>query len=101
MAAILAESLMGIFLIIMGFIVGRNPNTLNLFSAEDRKKTDMQAVGRMTRKWSVGLGVCEIISVCLFHLFEVGDIRILFYLLLVIVGVIIMSTKSLSSKYKL
>lgn len=98
---ILAESLMGIFLIIMGFIVGRNPNTLNLFSVEDRKKTDMRAVGRMTRKWSVGIGISQILAVCVFHLLDVGDIRILFYLLLVIVGVIIMSTKSLSSKYKL
>lgn len=99
--AFFAESLIGILLIIMGLLEGRFPNMLNIFSAEDRKKTDMHAVGRMTRKWSVGLGICQIISVWLFFLFNVGEIKILFYILLVMVGVIIMSVKSLSRKYKL
>lgn len=97
----LAESLMGIMLILMGVLVGRFPNMINIFSAEDRKKTDMPAVARMTRRWSLGLGVCQIISVWLFNLFDVGEVKVLFYILLVMVGVIIMSVKSLSRKYKL
>lgn len=99
--AFLAESLIGILMIIMGLLEGKYPNMISIFSAEDREKTDMPAVGRMTRRWSVGLGVCQIVSVCLFNLFDVGEIKILFYILLVMVGVIIMSVKSLSSKYKL
>lgn len=47
--AFFAESLIGILLIIIGLLEGRFPNMLNIFSAEDRKKTDMHAVGRMTR----------------------------------------------------
>lgn len=96
-----AESLTGILLILMGLLVAKFPGMINLFPKEERKKKDMKAISRMTRKWSVGIGISQILAVCVFRLFDVGEIKILFYLLLVMVGVIIMAAKSLSSKYKL
>lgn len=35
----LAESLMGIMLILMGLLVGRFPNMINIFSAEEDRKS--------------------------------------------------------------
>ena len=96
---VFSEYVPGLILIGMGLLAAKFPNLINTIPKEERDRTDMAAVGRMVRKWSIGLGVIQIVGSFLLLKFSTWEIKVVFDVLLIMVGVIIMATKS--QMYKL
>lgn len=97
---ILTNYVVGILLIVTGLIVAKCPGMLNVMTKEQKKHTDMNAVGRMGCKWLLGMGLCQVVGTFFMEKFGLGGYMGLFNVLLVMGGSIVIAAKAQSPKYR-
>lgn len=97
---ILGNYVIGIILIVTGLIVVKYPGILNVMTKEQKKHTDMNAVGSMACKWFWGMGLCQIAGTFFIKKFGLEVSMGLFDILLVMIGSIVIAVKAQSRKYR-
>lgn len=95
-----SDYIVGILLISVGLLVAKYPGMLNVMTKEQKQKTDMDAVGRMARRWLLGMGLCQIVGTFLIIKFGSVELNGLFNLFLVVIGSIGIAAKTQSRKYR-
>lgn len=77
--------IVGFILLFSGFLTGKYPKLINVLSEEDRRVIDWQKVGRLSRKWLVGAGLCQLLGTILLQVLGIPEIVIVYDIILVMV----------------
>lgn len=92
-----SDFIAGLILIVFGILVVKFPMLIagyNTMPKEKRDKVDIDGLSRMIRRWFIGLGLCLIISAALLSKFAPYDVKEMFNLIIVLIGVMIIMLKA-------